>query len=109
MRILSLDVGKKRIGVAISDALGITAQGLETLVRKNKKDDLAQIKKVTRDMSVSKIIVGLPLNMDGTKGPMAKDIYSFVKELRRKSRFRLSSGTKDLPRWRRSVFCWRPT
>ncbi len=81
MRILSLDVGKKKIGIAISDALGITAQPLDTLIRKAKKADLAQIEKVIHDMNVSKIIVGLPLNMDGTEGAMAKEIYSFAKGL----------------------------
>ena len=81
MRILSLDVGKKKVGIAISDALGITAQPLDTLIRKAKKADLARIEKVIHDMNVSKIIVGLPLNMDGTEGAMAKEIYSFVKEL----------------------------
>ncbi len=81
MRILSLDVGKKKVGIAISDALGITAQPLDTLIRKAKKADLARIEKVIHDMNVSKIIVGLPLNMDGTEGTMAKEIYSFVKEL----------------------------
>ncbi len=81
MRILSLDVGKKKVGIAISDALGITAQPLDTLIRKAKKADLARIEKVIHDMSVSKVIVGLPLNMNGTEGAMAKEIYSFVKEL----------------------------
>ncbi len=82
MRILSLDVGKKKIGIAITDALGITAQGLETLIRKNKKTDFERIKKIIRDMNVSKIIVGLPLNMDGTAGIMAKEIYNFVDKLK---------------------------
>ena len=86
MRILSLDVGKKKVGIAISDALGITAQPLDTLIRKAKKADLARIEKVIHDMNVSKIIVGLPLNMDGTEGPMAKEIYSFVKELEKEIR-----------------------
>ena len=82
MRILSLDVGKKKIGIAITDALGITAQGLETLVRENKKTDFERIKKIIHDMNVSKIIVGLPLNMDGTAGVMAKEIYNFVDKLK---------------------------
>jgi len=82
MRILSLDVGRKKIGMALSDALGITAQGLQTLLRKNKNSDLEQIKKIIREMNVSKVIVGLPLNMDGTEGPMAREIYDFVERLK---------------------------
>lgn len=83
MRILSLDVGRKKIGMALSDALGITAQGLQTLLRKNKNSDLEQIKKIIREMDVSRVIVGLPLNMDGTEGPMAREIYDFVERLKR--------------------------
>ena len=82
MRILSLDLGEKRIGVAVSDALGITAQPLETITRKNKKSDFEQLEKVVFSMHISKIVVGLPLNMDGTEGPMAKKTYEFVKELK---------------------------
>ena len=82
MRILALDVGKKRIGMAVSDALGITAQPLETFNRKNKYADFEQIKKIAGDMNVSKIVVGLPLNMNGTAGNQAKEIYNFVEGLK---------------------------
>jgi putative holliday junction resolvase len=82
MRVISLDVGEKRIGMACSDALGITAQPLETLVRKNQKSDIEEIKGVILKMGVSKVIVGLPLNMDGTEGPMAKAAYKFVEYLK---------------------------
>ena len=83
MRTLSLDIGKKKIGVAVSDALGITAQGLETIVRKNKKVDLESIKAVVQKMNVSKIVAGLPLNMDGSEGAMAKEVYAFADELKK--------------------------
>ena len=82
MRILALDVGKRKIGIAISDALGITAQPLETLIRKNKDADFEQIKKIVGDMNASKIIVGLPLNMNGTAGHQAKETYGFAEELK---------------------------
>lgn len=82
MRILALDSGEKKIGMAISDALGITAQPLETLIRKNKKSDFQRIKEIVRGMNISKIIVGLPLNMNGTSGPRAKETYSFVEGLK---------------------------
>ena len=82
MRILALDVGTRKIGIAISDALSITAQPLETLIRKSKKADFQPIKEIVCDMGVSKIIVGLPLNMNGTPGFRAKEIYSFVEKLK---------------------------
>lgn len=84
MRILALDVGKKKIGIAISDALGITAQPLKTLIRNNKKNDFEWIKEIVSDMNVSKVIVGLPLNINGTAGPRAKETYDFVDKLKEK-------------------------
>ena len=83
MRILSLDVGKKRIGIALSDALGLTAQPLETLHRKLESADFEQIKKVAQNMNVTEIVVGLPLNMDGTVGLQAKEMYNFVEKLKK--------------------------
>ena len=82
IRVLSLDVGKKKIGIAISDALGITAQPCDTLIRKSKRDVFEQLERIVFNMHVSKIVVGLPLNMNGTEGPMAKATYDFVKELK---------------------------
>lgn len=78
-----MDVGKKRIGVAVSDALGITAQPMEMLLRKNKKDDIRRIRAIASDVKAEKIIVGLPLNMDGTAGPAAREVYDFAECLRK--------------------------
>ena len=82
-RILALDVGKKRIGVALSDALSITAQGLETINRKDEQDAVSRIKCLVREFNVSKIIVGMPLNMNGTKGPSAKMTEEFANFLKK--------------------------
>src|SRR2546423_6493728 len=62
-RLLGLDVGARRIGVAVSDPLGITAQGLKTLQRKNKRSDLEQLGRVIRNYHVREIVIGLPLRM----------------------------------------------
>jgi putative holliday junction resolvase len=86
-RILGLDVGSKRIGLAISDPLGITAQGLETLHRQNKRFDFAQLEQVIREYRVAEIVVGLPLRMTGAEGIQAEKMQAFAEELRR--RFRL--------------------
>ena len=86
-RVLGLDVGARRIGVAISDLLGITAQGLETIQRRNKRTDLAALEKVIRENDVSEIVVGLPLRMSGAEGIQAEKMRVFVDELRK--RFKL--------------------
>jgi len=82
-RILGLDVGSRRIGVAVSDPLGITAQGLETLHRKNKKYDFAFLYHVIRDYEVKEIVVGLPLRMSGAEGAQAEKIQAFADDLRK--------------------------
>lgn len=86
-RILGLDVGAKRIGLAISDPLGITAQGLETLQRQNKRSDFAQLQQVIRQHQVAEIVIGLPLRMTGGEGIQAEKMQAFAEEIRR--RFRL--------------------
>jgi putative holliday junction resolvase len=86
-RILGLDVGSRRIGIAVSDPLGITAQGLETLQRRNKREDLAAIERVIQDYAVRKIVVGLPLRMGGAEGTQSEKMQVFAEELRK--RFRL--------------------
>jgi putative holliday junction resolvase len=82
-----LDVGSKRIGLAISDPLGITAQGLETLQRQNKRSDFAQLEQVIREHRVAEIVIGLPLRMTGVEGIQAEKMQTFAEEIRR--RFRL--------------------
>jgi len=82
-RVLGLDVGARRIGIAISDPLGITAQGLETLHRKNKKHDLHYFYKLIREYDVKEIVVGLPLRMSGQEGTQAEKIQLFAEDLRK--------------------------
>jgi putative holliday junction resolvase len=86
-RVLGLDVGSRRIGIAVSDPLGITAQGLETLQRRNKRHDLAALERVIRGYEVREIVVGLPLRMSGAEGTQSEKMQVFAEELRK--RFRL--------------------
>jgi putative Holliday junction resolvase len=86
-RILGLDVGSRRIGVAVSDPLGITAQGLETLQRRNKRYDFEQLQRVIQKHDVREIVVGLPLRMSGAEGAQSDKMQVFAEELRK--RFRL--------------------
>ena len=82
MRILALDVGSRRIGLAISDALGITAQGLPTLDRMKDKDVVESLRKIIQEQDVGEVVVGLPLNMDGSHGPKARETASFAECLK---------------------------
>ena len=86
-RVLGLDVGSKRIGVAVSDLLGITAQGLETLQRQNKRLDFEKLAKLIREYKIAQIVVGYPLRMSGEQGLQAEKMQRFADELR--ERFQL--------------------
>ena len=78
MRILGLDYGEKRIGVAICDELGLTAQGLPTLIRKTKKNDLEILSRWIRNYSVQKIVIGYPLRLDGSEGIQCEKVNRFA-------------------------------
>jgi putative Holliday junction resolvase len=81
MKILCLDVGSKRIGVAASDPLGITAQPVATINRTVKKRDFEEVFKYIKSKNITRLIVGLPLDEDGNIGKQAKKVLKFVKEL----------------------------
>jgi putative Holliday junction resolvase len=80
--VLGLDVGSKRIGIAVSDPLGITAQGLETLLRQNKRRDFEKLAQVAQRYEVSAVVVGFPLRMSGVEGVQAEKMHRFADELR---------------------------
>jgi putative holliday junction resolvase len=81
-RFLGLDVGNRRIGVAVSDELGLTAQPVLTLVRKpNRRDDLRSLARLCRRFGVAGIVVGNPLNLDGSQSPQAVKMQAFAAEL----------------------------
>ena len=80
-RILGLDLGQKTIGVAISDPLGFTAQGLTTIRRGSKEKDIEDLKKICDEYKVETIVIGLPKNMNGTIGPSGEIAMVFGKLL----------------------------
>jgi putative Holliday junction resolvase len=84
-RLLALDVGDKRIGVAVSDATGMLVSPVETVHRKNSKLDVARICKLVEQSEAAAIVVGLPKNMDGTEGEQAAKVRSFAKKLMRET------------------------
>ena len=84
-RILALDLGKKRIGLAISDPLGITAQGLPNLVRARKRTDLAALEQLVRERQVGLILMGNPINMRGDEGRQSAWVREFAQALEKRT------------------------
>lgn len=82
MRILGLDVGEKRIGIAVSDPLGWTAQGHSVLKRGKPESDLAYLSKLCVELEIEKIILGLPRNMNGSLGDKAHEVREYGQMLR---------------------------
>lgn len=79
---MGLDVGEKTIGVALSDPLGWTAQGLTTIRRRGKlEEDLEALLRLAKEYHVERVVVGLPRNMNGTLGPQARKVLDFIQAL----------------------------
>ena len=83
-RILAIDYGTRRMGLAVSDPLGITAQGLETLERKNKRADFGRLERTIREYQVREIVLGNPLRMSGEESTLSQKVAEFAEELRRR-------------------------
>jgi putative Holliday junction resolvase len=81
MRLLGLDYGDRRIGVAICDELGMTARGIATVVRKNREADLAAIAEFVARFGVEKIVIGYPLRLDGSEGIQCDKVNRFARRL----------------------------
>lgn len=82
MRVMGLDYGDRRIGVAISDAMRWTAQGTEVIERRRDRSELGRIAQLVNEHEVSEIVVGLPKNMNGTVGPRGEISMAFADELK---------------------------
>ena len=80
-RVLALDLGKRRIGLAISDELGVTAQGMETLARTKVREDIARLAQLIGEKHVSLILMGYPLHMSGKEGRQAEYARDFGERL----------------------------
>jgi putative holliday junction resolvase len=77
LRILGLDYGEKRIGAAVCDELGLTAQGLPTIIRKNKKHDWAILGDLITHYKIEKIVIGYPVRLDGSEGIQCEKVNRF--------------------------------
>ena len=80
-RLMGLDIGEKRIGIAISDELHFTAQPFDTLARKNLSSDLRYLQQIVDQQGIKAIVIGLPRNMNGTLGPQAQFVMEFSEKL----------------------------
>jgi putative pre-16S rRNA nuclease len=81
--ILAIDYGRRRLGLALSDSLGVTARPLAVWERTNRRGDLARIRELCRRHAVGRIVVGWPLRLDGTPGEMAREAAGFAERLRK--------------------------
>lgn len=79
--ILALDYGEKRIGMAVSDPMGILANAIDFIKRTSLKRDLDALEQIVRDRKVDRVVIGLPLNMNGTEGPMAEAVRKFAEKV----------------------------
>ena len=98
-RILAADYGRKRIGLALSDVLQITAQPLMTFTRSNRRDDLRLLREVCRKHGVARIVVGLPLHITGEAGEMAQEAAAFAARVRRDLKIEVELLDERLTSW----------
>ena len=85
-RIMGLDIGDNTIGVAVSDLMGMTAQGITTIKRESKKKDIEAIKDIIKEQNVNLIVSGLPKNMNGTVGPQAEKVMKFCELIKEETK-----------------------
>ncbi len=100
-RILALDLGKRRIGLALSDELRLTAQGIETLVRTNLREDLGRLASLAAGQGVTLIVIGNPRHMDGREGAQSAWVREFAAKLESRSALPSGYGMSGSRRWKR--------
>lgn len=98
-RILAIDYGQKRIGLALSDELQLTAQPLQTLVRTNRRNDLRRLREIARKNEVRRIVVGHPVHLDGTAGEMAQEAARFARRIEKELRLPVELADERLSSW----------
>jgi len=98
-RILAIDYGRRRIGLAVSDELGLTAQPLGTVVRTNRRNDLRRLQQIVRKYNVCRIVVGHPLHLDGTAGEMAEEAARFAARIEREVALPVALVDERLTSW----------
>jgi putative holliday junction resolvase len=98
-RILAIDYGRKRIGLALSDELQLTAQPLAVMKRLNRRDDLRRLREICRTRGVARILVGHPLHISGEAGEMAQEAARFAARLRKELGIEVELVDERLTSW----------
>lgn len=98
-RILALDYGQKRIGLAISDEARLTAQPLSALARTNRRDDVTRLRALIREHNVSELVIGLPLHLDGRASDMSAEVRRFAERLRKQLALPIHFVDERLTSW----------
>ena len=98
-RVLAIDYGRKRIGLAISDELGMTARPLETLARTNRRNDLRRLRELARKNGVARIVVGNPVRLDGSAGEMAEQAARFAARVQKELGLPVEMMDERLSSW----------
>lgn len=98
-RILALDYGQKRIGLAISDESRLTAQPLAALARTNRRDDVTRLRALIRERNVGELIIGLPLHLDGRASNMSAEVRRFAERLRKQLALPIQFVDERLTSW----------
>lgn len=96
MRIMGLDLGKKTIGVAVSDPAGLIAQPVTTIKRVSLNKDLEELERFIDEYSVTGIVVGLPVNMDGTMGSATETVLKFIEKLKARTGLKVATWDERL-------------
>lgn len=98
-RVLAVDYGRKRFGLAISDEMGLTARPLETLERTNRRDNLRRLREIVRKHEVGRIVVGKPMRLDGSAGEMAEEAARFAARIEKELRLPVEMLDERLSSW----------
>ena len=99
VRILAIDYGRRRIGLAVSDELGLTAVPVATLERKNRREDIRRLREIARKYKITLIIVGSPLHLAGHTGEMAKEASRFATRVRKELGLPVELRDERLTSW----------
>src|SRR5215472_15743428 len=98
-RILAIDYGRKRIGLAISDPARVTARPLDTLERVNRRDDLRRLRSIAREHKIRRILVGRPIHLDGTESKMAAEAAAFARRIEKQLGLPVEMVDERLSSW----------
>jgi putative holliday junction resolvase len=98
-RILGIDYGRARIGLAIADEATALPRPLDTLVRVNRNEDMRRLREIVREHAVKQIVVGLPLRLDGTRGEMAEEASRFAERVRKQLGLPVEMVDERLTSW----------